>query len=128
MSVVSILGVNMRVLNPFKKYDVDDFPGAFVPLDQAVRHSSVIAEAQRRSSATSNTDQSSNVEKCSLATRASNTTTTTSTMELLREEVEADLAALRKDSAYDRKAVVINKAIQDINMGRYQYELFVLTG
>ncbi|KAI9037738.1 putative sugar transporter [Aspergillus affinis] len=50
------------------------------------------------------------------------------TLEVLRAEVESDIAASGHDSAYDRKAKVINRAVQDIDMGRYQWELFALCG
>ncbi|PLN85484.1 MFS general substrate transporter [Aspergillus taichungensis] len=50
------------------------------------------------------------------------------TLEALRAEVEADVSSSGHDTAYDRKSKVINKAIQDIGMGRYQYELYVLCG
>jgi hypothetical protein len=50
------------------------------------------------------------------------------TINQLRAEVEEDLVASGHDSAYDRKSKVINKAIQDIGMGRYQWELFCLCG
>ncbi|KAI1084517.1 sugar transporter [Whalleya microplaca] len=50
------------------------------------------------------------------------------TIESLKAEVESDLQASGVDSAYDRKSKVINRAIQDIGMGRYQWELFVLCG
>lgn len=50
------------------------------------------------------------------------------TLESLRAEIEDDLAAAGHDSAYDKKSKVINKAIQDIGMGRYQWQLFILAG
>ncbi|KAJ5290801.1 hypothetical protein N7478_000052 [Penicillium angulare] len=50
------------------------------------------------------------------------------TVESLRAEVEADLVATGHDSVYDRKAKVINRAVQDIGMGSYQWGLFVLCG
>jgi MFS family permease len=50
------------------------------------------------------------------------------TLEDLRQEVELDVAASGHDSSYDRKSKVINKAIQDIGMGSYQWRLFVLCG
>lgn len=49
-------------------------------------------------------------------------------LERLRYEIEKDLSASGVNSAYDRKSKVINKAIQDIGMGRYQWELFMLCG
>ena len=48
------------------------------------------------------------------------------TIQALRAEFEADAAATRPDSMYVRKSKIINKAIQDIGMGRYQWQLFVL--
>ncbi|CAJ2511866.1 Uu.00g074910.m01.CDS01 [Anthostomella pinea] len=50
------------------------------------------------------------------------------TVEMLRAEIESDLQSGGVDSAYDRKSKVINRAIQDIGMGKYQWELFVLCG
>jgi hypothetical protein len=66
------------------------------------------------------------------------------TIEGLRAEVMEDVAASGHDSAYDCKlflapeglvadscivkSKVINKAIQDIGMGRYNWELFILCG
>ncbi|KAL3476628.1 major facilitator superfamily domain-containing protein [Aspergillus californicus] len=50
------------------------------------------------------------------------------TMEALRAEVEAGVVASSHDTVYDRKAKIINRAIQDIGMGRYQWGLFVLCG
>ncbi|KAL4923636.1 MFS transporter [Aspergillus undulatus] len=50
------------------------------------------------------------------------------TLEALRVEVEEGVIASGHDTVYDRKAKVINRAIQDIGMGRYQWGLFVLCG
>ncbi|RYO92011.1 hypothetical protein DL766_006633 [Monosporascus sp. MC13-8B] len=50
------------------------------------------------------------------------------TMKMLKDEIESDLQAGGVSTAYDQKSKVINKAIQDIGMGRYQWELFVLCG
>lgn len=51
-----------------------------------------------------------------------------SDFERLRYEIERDISASGGDSSYDRKSKVINKAIQNIGMGRYQWELFMLCG
>ncbi|KAL2816464.1 major facilitator superfamily domain-containing protein [Aspergillus granulosus] len=50
------------------------------------------------------------------------------TLESLRAEIEAGIVVSSNDSIYDRKAKIINRAIQDIGMGRYQWGLFVLCG
>ncbi|RYP63984.1 hypothetical protein DL769_006810 [Monosporascus sp. CRB-8-3] len=50
------------------------------------------------------------------------------TIKMLHDEIDSDLQAGGVNTAYDRKSKVINKAIQDIGMGRYQWELFVLCG
>ncbi|GAT28432.1 sugar transporter [Aspergillus luchuensis] len=53
---------------------------------------------------------------------------TTLTLEALRAEVDSAVSASGHNSVYDRKAKIINKAIQDIGMGRYQWELYMLCG
>ena len=122
----------MPWLNPFKKYDIHHFRDhVFVPLDQAPpRHASVAAENQRRESVrraslagseqTKVDDSANDPSTIEKGTRASSDSTDGGrlTVQQLRAEVEADIAASGHDSAYDRKAKVINKAIQDIGMGR----------
>ena len=114
-----------RFLNPFKKYDVDDFPSTHMPLSEATRHPSVVAENRRRASLRAASVDSSANEKGEKSGAASDEAAGF-TIEQLKAEVEEDLATSGHDSAYDRKAKVINKAIQDIGMGRYQWELFCL--
>jgi hypothetical protein len=106
-----------RFLNPFRKYDVDDFPSVIVPLAKAPRHPSVIAENKRRASRAS-IDSAANAEKGEKSVDGSETAEFT--VEQLKAEVEEDIVASGHDSAYDRKSKVINKAIMDIGMGRYQ--------
>ncbi|KAJ5101989.1 hypothetical protein NUU61_004211 [Penicillium alfredii] len=53
---------------------------------------------------------------------------TTLTYETLRAEVESGIVASGHDTIYDRKAKIINRAILDIGMGRYQWSLFILCG
>lgn len=111
----------MRFLNPFKKYDLDDFSGVVVPLNVAPRHPSVVTENNRRLSTASTVETGEGViEKPD--------TEGGLTISALRAEVDADIAASEHNSAYDRKSKVINKAIADIGMGRYQWQLFVLCG
>lgn len=122
----------MPFLNPFKKYDVDHFKDiVFVPLDQAPpRHPSVVVENQRRDSlrraSLAESEQTkigaadgpTTLEKGRSAESSDSADGSRLTIQQLREEVEADIAASGHDSAYDRKSKVINKAIQDIGMGR----------
>lgn len=117
----------MPWLNPFKKYDIHHFRDqVFVPLDQAPpRRASVVAENQRHASVAGSEqtkvgDAANDPAALEKGTRASSDSTNGGrlTVQQLREEVEADLADSGHDSAYDRKAKVINKAIQDIGMGR----------
>lgn len=93
------------------------------------------AEADKRSNSTgdSNADDrlanASFQEKGSLYVPQRNVNgTTVMTFESLRSEVETDITASGLDTSYDRKAKVINIAIQDIGMGRYQWELYILCG
>ncbi|KAK4697543.1 hypothetical protein P7C71_g542, partial [Lecanoromycetidae sp. Uapishka_2] len=108
-------------MNPLQKHDVSDFPDVYVPLAHSDARPSVVAnrpakiEASSKSSA-DGSDHSSNENDCAF------------TIEDLKEEIDQDIAASGIDTAYDRKSKVINKAITDIGMGRYQWQLFALCG
>ena len=115
----------MVFLLPFKNYDMESFPDVHVPLSEASpRDPSVVAMNQKRRASMSGSVGSGNHNK-SAALADSNVGFT---LEDLREEVELDVATSGHDSSYDRKSKVINKAIQDIGMGSYQWRLFVLCG
>ncbi|KAL8703128.1 MAG: hypothetical protein Q9201_003687 [Fulgogasparrea decipioides] len=108
-------------LNPFRKHDVSDFDGVFVPLANAQRHHSVVsAHNDKKHSQDGGFAEEKKLE--------SPTAYSAFTVEGLRAEIELDLAASGHDTGYDRKSKVINKAIQDIGMGRYQWSLFALCG
>ncbi|KAI9753571.1 MAG: hypothetical protein M4579_005089 [Chaenotheca gracillima] len=100
-------------MNPFKKYDVKDFPGVLIPLSEAHRHGSVVAKAD---------------EKKAEANGSPSEDYSPYTVDGLRAEILEDVATAGHDAAYDRKSKVINKAIQDIGMGPYNWQLFVLCG
>ncbi|EAU32826.1 conserved hypothetical protein [Aspergillus terreus NIH2624] len=111
--------------------DRRQFPEVVVPLANAPAPEKPIPEPYAEKKAISDDDSSSSLDRASSqeqGTVAVPTTYTTLTLEALRAQVESDVAASGHDSVYDRKAKVINKAIQDIGMGRYQWELFVLCG
>ncbi|KAF2139952.1 uncharacterized protein K452DRAFT_289332 [Aplosporella prunicola CBS 121167] len=104
-------------LNPFTKHDVSQFPGVLVPLAQTShKHPSITEKDTDAAAKTTASDHSGDDWASGL------------TLEKLRAEVDGDLAAGDQNTAYDRKSKVINRAIQDIGMGRYQWELFVLCG
>ncbi|KAL8739137.1 MAG: hypothetical protein Q9181_000166 [Wetmoreana brouardii] len=108
-------------LNPFRKHDVTDFDGVFVPLANAQRHHSVVsAHHDKKNSQDGDFTDEKKVESPSAYSA--------NTIEGLRAEIELDLAASGHDTGYDRKSKVINKAIQDIGMGSYQWSLFALCG
>ncbi|KUJ18032.1 MFS general substrate transporter [Mollisia scopiformis] len=125
---------------PGQKDSVNDYQGVLVPLAQASRHPTVAAEYARRRSAegrSSTTDTSTfgannKIEADGTLVkeegRGSQDGLSPYTLEGLRAEVHEDVAASGHDSAYDLKSKVINKAIQDIGMGRYNWELFILCG
>jgi len=108
-----------KFLNPFAKHDVSEFPDTLVPLAQAKRHASVATEKSDKAAEAGVPDDAS-----SQASHQAGVLT----VESLKAQVDDDIIAIGHDTAYDRKAIVINKAIQDIGMGRYQWELFVLCG
>ena len=105
-------------INPFRKADVSDFEGVHTPL----------ADYRRRSSA--NDPKSGELaaeKKLDVSPNPSNGYSAY-TIDALRAEVDVELVASGHDTAYDRKSIVINKAITDIGMGRYQWSLFALCG
>ncbi|CAL3972766.1 unnamed protein product [Diplocarpon coronariae] len=121
-----------------EKDSVDDYQGVLVPLAQANRHHTVVAEYARRRSAEGRISNPANGLKKEgegsdgygedKVLRTSNAEYSPYTIEGLRAEVNEELAAGGHDTAYDLKSKIINKAIQDIGMGRYNWELFLLCG
>ncbi|CAI7604279.1 unnamed protein product [Penicillium bialowiezense] len=109
--------------NPFKR-DRQNFPGVVIPLADAPAHPSQLTEKDDKESSKS-LDRAPSSEN---GVAGSHTSTNHLTLEGLRAEIESDLATASHDSAYDRKAKVINRALQDIGMGRYQWQLFFLCG
>ncbi|KAL1597482.1 hypothetical protein SLS59_007513 [Nothophoma quercina] len=112
-------------INPFKKHDVSEFPGVLVPLDESTHRASI-------SSAVPQSDKG-NKDETAAATRppsesGSGIVNHGMTKEALKQEIIDDVVAADQDTPYDRKAKVINKALQDMGMGRYQWELFALCG
>ncbi|KAK2797555.1 hypothetical protein FQN50_009150 [Emmonsiellopsis sp. PD_5] len=105
-------------VNPFSNNDEDKFPGVLVPLSDARRPSVPYdnkvekSDAAEKGSASSQSDQQYSAM----------------TMEALRAEVESEISSSGHDTAYDRKSKIINLAVQDIGMGRYQWHLFILCG
>ena len=118
----------MGFLNPFKTYDVEDFSHVYVPLANAPRSKSVVAEnARRRASVISADEKKAEADEKGVDLNGDSDPGVL-TVEALRQEIDMDIAAGGHDTAYDRKSKVINKAIQDIGMGSYQWKLFVLCG
>lgn len=97
-------------INPFKSHDVSEFPGVLVPLDEA-NHTS-ISSHQRSSIATSDrreSDQATKEEKPDSTPRRPESDASSGivnhglTIEALKAEIEADVAASDTATAYDRK-------------------------
>ncbi|KAI4228367.1 MAG: hypothetical protein LQ349_006561 [Xanthoria aureola] len=108
-------------MNPFKKQDVSDFTGVYTPL----------ADFRRPSSTKDHGDikpgELADEKKLDVSPSPSNGFSAY-TIDALRAEIDLGSAASGHDTAYDRKSKVINKAITDIGMGRYQWSLFALCG
>ncbi|KAJ5773492.1 Major facilitator superfamily domain general substrate transporter [Penicillium paradoxum] len=104
--------------NPFKT-DNQNFPSVVIPLADAPAHSPDLSEKDNKGFNSASSSENG---------VASPNDSTTLTLEALRAEVEADIATSSHDSAYDRKAKVINRALSDIGMGKYQWQLFFLCG
>ena len=120
-------------LKIFKTESVNDYQGVLVPLANAQRHSTVEADyARRRSEDEQNHSDgdlaSGKKEADEKAGVNPNSVGAMYTVEGLRKEIEAEVGAGGADTSYDLKSKVINKAIQDIGMGRYNWQLFGLCG
>lgn len=136
-------------LTPLKK-DRQNFPGVVISLADAPAHTSINSDEKAKKSL----DRAPSSENGSAGSLGESSHLT---LEALRAEVESDISTSGHDSAYDRtpppfafcepspfisksclfdsnirdsagKAKVINRALQDIGMGRYQWELFFLCG
>jgi MFS family permease len=115
----------MVFINPFKKHDVSEFEGVLVSLEDAHRYPSVITAHDTKLG----TKDGKVVDPSAVEADGSNLEQYSAyTIEALRAEIDSDIAASAHDTVYDRKSKVINKAIQDIGMGKYQWQLFVLCG
>ncbi|KAL8654756.1 MAG: hypothetical protein Q9226_003304 [Calogaya cf. arnoldii] len=108
-------------MNPFKKADVSDFEGVYTPLADYRRSSSTDEKHLDVRPA-----EFAGEKKFDVSPAPSNGYSAY-TIDALRAEIEVDVAA-GHNTAYDRKSKVINKAITDIGMGRYQWSLFALCG
>ncbi|OJK03086.1 hypothetical protein ASPACDRAFT_76158 [Aspergillus aculeatus ATCC 16872] len=117
-------------INPFKNHDHSDFAGVVIPLDQAPMRSRPDAQTAKQTGDTDDKTDEKSLDRAPSeeAGFGSLHNYDHMTIEALRAEIEADLVATGQDSVYDRKAKVINRAIQDIGMGRYQWELFAMCG
>jgi hypothetical protein len=111
----------VKLLNPFRTRDPPTDPDVVIPL-RSVRHPNRDeSDASTGADRTTGDGDEGDFEPLLESDG-------TSDLERLRYEIEKDLSASGGDTAYDRKSKVINKAIQDIGMGRYQWELFMLCG
>ncbi|KAI9840576.1 MAG: hypothetical protein M1837_001515 [Sclerophora amabilis] len=106
-------------MNPFKKYDASDFPGVLIPLSEAHRYHFQTAAEKKDDKEHDKADPTGSPSRSGYSPY---------TIEGIRAEILEDVAASGHDLAYDRKSKVINKAIQDIGMGPYNWQLFILCG
>ena len=99
-------------MNPFKKHDVSEFENVFVPLSEATRHKSVVAQHNDLKNGTT-IEEDGMVKKDPTASpnekdveAGSNPDVVnpynTYTIDTLREEIDSDIAASGHDTIYDR--------------------------
>ncbi|KAI9369135.1 major facilitator superfamily domain-containing protein [Aspergillus egyptiacus] len=119
-------------VNPFSNSnDRPEFPGVVVPLSSAPAHSKTSPDPEKKVGAADEKTDNASLDRSSSAENGVGSIQSQEghlTLEILRAEVENDVSTTGHDSVYDRKSKVINRAIQDIGMGRYQWELFALCG
>ncbi len=124
ISSAGLTGTMPIFLNPFGKHDIDDFESVYVPLSAAPINSTGASMEEKKQAPLNDSREDLDAgQESSLGSDKVGLT-----IEQLRAEIDEDVAAGGHDTAYDRKSKVINRAIQDIGMGRYQWMLFVLCG
>ncbi|KAJ5095700.1 hypothetical protein NUU61_005056 [Penicillium alfredii] len=125
--------MGLAKFNPFKR-DRQNFPGVVIPLAPSSENPPAYPGTEEKKVSPDDTplktlDRAPSAENGAAASHTgSQPDSSVLTLEQLRAEVDADVSTSGRDSVYDRKAKVINRAIQDIGMGRYQWELFALCG
>ena len=85
--------------------------------------SSIVIEEDQRESADALVEEETPAEKRSLEQGSDSDITP---IDSFRGEIDADRSV--SNSTYNRKAKVVNKAMVDIGMGKYQWWLFCLCG
>lgn len=104
------MGLFSHIPRPFQKESVDNYQGVLVPLAQAKRHQTVEAEYARRysleggglsPSGSKKEDDTKAVDEEGAAPTRSRVWDGVYTVEMLREEVNSDVAASGHDSSYD---------------------------
>jgi hypothetical protein len=110
----------VQLLNPFRSRKTTTRPDVVIPLRSVRPHQGDESATGNGADETTGDGEEGDIEPLLPSDG--------SALERLRSEIERDLSTSGVDSAYDRKSKVINKAIQDIGMGRYQWELFMLCG
>ncbi|KAI7709610.1 hypothetical protein KC353_g10258, partial [Hortaea werneckii] len=103
-----------KFMNPFATHDVSEFPGVHVPLAGSRRDPSTAPDDKKDNE---KPEDSPSDDASSQASQQAGVLT----LESLKAEIDAEVAMSGHDTAYDRKSQVINKAITDIGMGRYQW-------
>jgi MFS family permease len=110
-----------KYFNQFATHDISDFPGVLIPLeDEGTTPAKETLRAPQAGLNSDNTSESSQSEAKS----------NRRTLDSIKEEIFGDrtFSDPLHTTSYDIKAKVLNMAIQDIGMGRYQWKLFALCG
>ncbi|KAF1967639.1 MFS general substrate transporter [Bimuria novae-zelandiae CBS 107.79] len=126
----------MFIINPFKNHDISDFPDTHVNLADAEHRNSIVSARRQsltqapsekdKNDSSSGKDSDAHSGHGGASIRAGSTRGLT--LAELRDEIDHDISANDTQSIYDRKSKIINRAIADMGMGRYQWQLFVLCG
>ena len=85
-------------INPFKKHDVSEFPGVLVPLDDSAQRASISSAVPHESEKGNKDDQPTRPP----SEAGSGIVNHGMTMESLKQEIIADVAAADQDTPYDR--------------------------
>ena len=89
-------------INPFKKHDVDEFPGVHVPLEGSVPSGPSAPDRHSNSPTPSEKDANDNKSARPESDASSGVVNHGMTLAALKAEIEADVAASGTDTPYDR--------------------------
>ncbi|KAI5280738.1 hypothetical protein KEM54_003530, partial [Ascosphaera aggregata] len=116
----------MQFYTPWRNVVEGDFPHVVIPLADAHRTESTSPSGEKPVKDDLGTSEKGIAVPPSVNSEPA--AYSAYTLDALRQEIEFEVEQDGHDTPYDRKSKIINKAMTDMGMGRYQWQLFILCG